>query len=58
MLRYALTSTAYLAIGKTESALLVLLQNLHVNKAGSHPLLIDAKRINETRLDLLLLCCL
>ena len=31
---YTLTSTAYLAIGRTESALLVLLQNLTRMKLG------------------------
>ena len=35
ILSYTLTSTTYLTIGRTESALLVLLQNLRVNKAGS-----------------------
>ena len=44
ILRYTLTSTAYLAIGRTESALLVLLQNLRANEAGSRPLLFDAKK--------------
>ena len=43
ILRYTLTSTAYLAIRRTESSLLVLLQNLRANEAGSHTLLFDAK---------------
>ena len=43
ILRYTLTSTTYLAIGRTESVLLVLLQNLRTNEAGLCPLLFDTK---------------
>ena len=45
ILHYILTSTAYLAFCRTESALHGLLQNLCVNEAGSRPPLFDAKRI-------------
>ena len=50
ILCYTLTSTTYLAIGKTESALLVLLQNLRTNEAGSRPYFWGFLPTSQTRL--------
>ena len=51
MLRYTLMSIAYLAISRSESALLVVLQNLRANKAGSRPHFLTQERTFANKQD-------